>query len=389
MSLVGYVSGLVRSFGRLNAVDFEHPDYVRTVVGEEVCILLNLSAQHLELVRITRVEVLCDVGLNVTGYDIDRNLSGLRLSLYARPRVGTHRISGLRLYFRLLGGLADGFITLDADVEVRAIPSFKTAHLPYVSAGLKHVGAGPSRTRGGGTNILEIREYVPGDEFRRIDWKATARLSRLAVKEFEKEMRKDVLVTLVLSDRFFDPGSRALEYLVNDVCRLVSGLLHNSLHVRLLVVTERGFVLSDKVVTTLKIGNLLEALSRVEWPEEPLLTYSALRVASWLLLPVVTNSCTTPCMVVNIVSFEDLSDVEAAQRIWRGLKTLSHEVFFAVTSPSLTILRHEEVGLEDLSRAYRELEVLTRLSRLVPNCIVAPDLPSVLIEKVLRLRMSF
>ncbi|MEM3949142.1 MAG: hypothetical protein QXM76_06060, partial [Zestosphaera sp.] len=151
----------------------------------------------------------------------------------------------------------------------------------------------------------------------------------------------------------FDPGSRALEYLVNDVCRLVSGLLHNSLHVRLLVVTERGFVLSDKVVTTLKIGNLLEALSRVEWPEEPLLTYSALRVASWLLLPVVTNSCTTPCMVVNIVSFEDLSDVEAAQRIWRGLKTLSHEVFFAVTSPSLTILRHEEVGLEDLSRAYR------------------------------------
>lgn len=387
--LAGYASGLVHSLGRLNAIDVDCPESVRAVEDGEVDIRFSLDASHLELVKIARVEALCDAGLGLVGYEIRRDSSALRLILHTRPRVGTHRMRELRLYFRLLGGLAEGFMTLETPVEVRVIPSFKTARLPYVSAGLKHVGAGPSRLRGGGTNVLEVREYVPGDEFRRIDWKATARLSRLAVKEFEREMGRDVILSLVLSDRFFDAKSKALEYLLSDICRLASGLLRSGLHVRLLVVTERGFVLSNKIFSANKIGELLEALSRVEWPEEPLLTYSALRVASWLLLPTVINSCTASCVVINIVSLEDLSDVEAAQRIWRKLKTLSHEVLFVPTSPSLAILRHEEVGLEDLGRMSRELKTLARLSRLVPECLITSDIPSALLERVLRLRASF
>lgn len=379
----------MHSFGRLNAIDIEYPESMRVTESEGVDIQFSLAAPYLELIKVTKVETVCDAGFCVAGHEIRRDSSGLRLILHAYPHVGTHRARELRLYFKLLGGLVEGFMTVETPVEVRVIPSFKTVSLPYMSAGLKHVGAGPSKLRGGGTNVLEVREYMPGDEFRRIDWKATARLSRLVVKEFEKEMRRDVILSLVLSDRFFDAESKVLEYLLSDVCRLASGLLRNGLHVRLLVVTERGFVLSGKIVSLSKIGELLDALSRVEWPEEPLLTYSALRVASWLLLPVIINSCPASCVIVNVVSLEDLSDAEAAQRIWRKLKALSHEVLFVLTSPSLITLRHEEVGLEDLGRMYRELKTLVRLSRLVPESFITSDIPSALLERVLRLRAIF
>ena len=42
-----------------------------------------------------------------------------------------------------------------------------------VEAGSKRV-----RQRGEGTEFESLRDYVPDDEFRRIDWKATARRSK-------------------------------------------------------------------------------------------------------------------------------------------------------------------------------------------------------------------
>lgn len=118
------------------------------------------------------------------------------------------------------------------------------------------------------------------------------------------------------------------------------------------------------------------------------MTYSALRVASWLLLPVVVNTCSVPCAVVNIVCLEDLSDVEAAHRIFKKLKTLAHDVVFVVITPSLIDLRLEEVTLEDLSSAYQEIENLVKLTRKLPNSIVAPDISNVALNKVLSMRAT-
>jgi len=45
---------------------------------------------------------------------------------------------------------------------------------------------------GKGTEYAETREYTPGDEFRRIDWKATARLQKLMIKHFHEEVGGEV-----------------------------------------------------------------------------------------------------------------------------------------------------------------------------------------------------
>ena len=58
------------------------------------------------------------------------------------------------------------------------------------------IGQIPSRTIGLGTEFWGLRDYVPGDEIRRINWKATARIDRLVSNEYEGERTGDVVIVL-------------------------------------------------------------------------------------------------------------------------------------------------------------------------------------------------
>jgi uncharacterized protein (DUF58 family) len=49
-----------------------------------------------------------------------------------------------------------------------------------------------SSRRGSGSDLLEIRDYRPGDDARSLDWKSTAKLSRLMVKQHAEEQVREV-----------------------------------------------------------------------------------------------------------------------------------------------------------------------------------------------------
>lgn len=53
-----------------------------------------------------------------------------------------------------------------------------------------------SRRLGIGTDFWGVRDYVPGDEVRRVNWKASARLDRLFSNEYEGERSGDVVIVL-------------------------------------------------------------------------------------------------------------------------------------------------------------------------------------------------
>lgn len=57
-------------------------------------------------------------------------------------------------------------------------------------------GAYKSAFRGKGMEFEEVREYLPGDEVRSIDWNVTARMGRPYVKNFREE--RDLTVVLVV-----------------------------------------------------------------------------------------------------------------------------------------------------------------------------------------------
>jgi len=50
--------------------------------------------------------------------------------------------------------------------------------------------------RGRGIEFAEVREYVPGDDVRAIDWNVTARMGRCFVKEFVEERDLEVYIAL-------------------------------------------------------------------------------------------------------------------------------------------------------------------------------------------------
>ncbi|MFE1028840.1 DUF58 domain-containing protein [Streptomyces sp. NPDC058818] len=81
---------------------------------------------------------------------------------------------------------------------VRVLPPFTSRkHLPSKLSRLRELDGRTSvLTRGEGTEFDSLREYVPGDDTRSIDWRATARQSAVAVRTWRPERDRHVLLVL-------------------------------------------------------------------------------------------------------------------------------------------------------------------------------------------------
>jgi uncharacterized protein (DUF58 family) len=78
-------------------------------------------------------------------------------------------------------------------------PSFRSkdeAELRIRKARITDVGLRSARGLGGGTEFDRLREYSVDDEFRKVDWAATARAGRPIVREYRAERNQTVLVLL-------------------------------------------------------------------------------------------------------------------------------------------------------------------------------------------------
>jgi uncharacterized protein (DUF58 family) len=81
---------------------------------------------------------------------------------------------------------------------VRVLPPFTSRkHLPSKLARLRDLdGRTPVLVRGAGTEFDSLREYVPGDDVRSIDWRATARAADVMVRTWRPERDRHVLLVL-------------------------------------------------------------------------------------------------------------------------------------------------------------------------------------------------
>ncbi|MCL5103792.1 MAG: DUF58 domain-containing protein [Armatimonadetes bacterium] len=52
------------------------------------------------------------------------------------------------------------------------------------------------RHRGRGTDFESLRDYVPDDEFRAVDWKASARRGKLVTRQYQEEKSQNVMLVL-------------------------------------------------------------------------------------------------------------------------------------------------------------------------------------------------
>ncbi|QKW19783.1 DUF58 domain-containing protein [Kitasatospora sp. NA04385] len=116
----------------------------------------------------------------------------------APTRRGDHHAG--KVTVRSLGplGLAGRQADLDAPWRIRALPPFASRkHLPSRLARLRELDGRTSvLTRGQGTEFDSLREYLPGDDVRSIDWRASARRSTVAVRTWRPERDRHVLIVL-------------------------------------------------------------------------------------------------------------------------------------------------------------------------------------------------
>ncbi|RKN39848.1 DUF58 domain-containing protein [Streptomyces hoynatensis] len=81
---------------------------------------------------------------------------------------------------------------------LRVLPPFTSRrHLPAKLARLRELdGRTTLLSRGEGTEFDSLRAYVPGDDVRSIDWRATARQSAVAVRTWRPERDRHLLLVL-------------------------------------------------------------------------------------------------------------------------------------------------------------------------------------------------
>jgi uncharacterized protein (DUF58 family) len=96
-------------------------------------------------------------------------------------------------------GLAARQATRHEPVVLRVHPLFPSrdeAELRVRQARVAEVGLRSTRGRGGGTDFDQLREYTPDDQFRRIDWAATARTGKAVVRDYRPERNQSVISLL-------------------------------------------------------------------------------------------------------------------------------------------------------------------------------------------------
>ncbi|MFI5384533.1 MAG: DUF58 domain-containing protein [Fimbriimonadales bacterium] len=127
---------------------------------------------------------------------------------------------------------------------------------------LREIGIRRSRMRGLGTEFESLREYAEGDDFRKIDWKASARHAKLVVRQFEQERNQAVMIVIDIGRHMLAEvnGVRKLDHALDACLLLTNAAAHAGDLIGLLVYSDvvRRYIPPKKGRN--QIGMIIEAL---------------------------------------------------------------------------------------------------------------------------------
>lgn len=137
---------------------------------------------------------------------------------------GTYRLGGHHVRYASPAGFWIRQLRLPAEAALRVFPDVQAArHYEMLARQSRdHRTSRTARVRGGDTEFERLRDFQPDDEFRRIDWRATARRRKLTVREFQLEKNQNVVFMLDcgrMMTAMWD-GLTALDYALNATLML-------------------------------------------------------------------------------------------------------------------------------------------------------------------------
>jgi uncharacterized protein (DUF58 family) len=172
-----------------------------------------------------------------------------------RPvKRGTYHFGALNIYVSSAIGLVNRRYTIDEAREVPVYPSYiqmRKYQLLAISNRLSETGVKKIRRLGHSMEFEQVKEYVQGDDYRTLNWKATARKGQLMVNNFTDEKSQQVYCVIDKGRVMKMPFERMslLDYAINAA----------------LVITNIALLKQDKaglVTFGEKLGAFLPANSR-------------------------------------------------------------------------------------------------------------------------------
>jgi uncharacterized protein (DUF58 family) len=130
---------------------------------------------------------------------------------YTVDRWGKRKLGTVTLTLHDRWRLAEGRVA-DALPTVDCYPSPAAQRTQVVLSKLPNrLGEHRARVPGDGTEFTGVREFVPGDRQRAINWPASTRLGRLQVNTFAAERSQDVVLLVDATSDVGQPGQSALD----------------------------------------------------------------------------------------------------------------------------------------------------------------------------------
>jgi uncharacterized protein (DUF58 family) len=154
---------------------------------------------------------------------------------------------------------------LDTEEPIRIYPNLlalREFDLLKQKGRLREMGIRRSRMRGLGTEFESLREYAEGDDYRKIDWKASARNAKLVVRQFEQERNQAVIIVIDIGRHMLAEvnGVRKLDHALDACLMLTNAAATAGDFVGLLVFSDvvRRYIPPKKGRN--QIGMIIEAL---------------------------------------------------------------------------------------------------------------------------------
>lgn len=182
---------------------------------------------------------------------------------YLRPtKRGEYDFGGINVLVNTPLSLLTRRIRIQADKNVPVYPSYiqmRRYELLAISDRLVNTGIKKIRRVGHNMEFEQIKEYIPGEDIRSINWKATARRSQLMVNHYQDE-RSQQVYSLIDKGRVmqmpFD-GLSLLDYAINASLVISNIAIRKS--------DKAGLItFQDKINATLLAGKQGSQMARIQ-----------------------------------------------------------------------------------------------------------------------------
>ena len=192
------------------------------VAGQELRLSICVDNPGLAAIPIAHVLPICSNGIQIMKDATSKRLPAQSNTTWEIPatalRVGPAQIYGVQLKLGGPMGLFQSTSYRPIDLPVSILPRSASTRrsrlkLKATVAEQDALNAQSSQVRGMSNDIRELREHVPGDPFKHIAWKASARARKLIVKEYESQENLSAYVLLDIGGtmRWGEIGSTRLD----------------------------------------------------------------------------------------------------------------------------------------------------------------------------------